>query len=195
MSTNLIDKSQHIGFITVRNDARRGLIGGFLVLNMAGRPLEFHCTAPLKPNRAQEILYGASLRPYLYGEQIARTLLEKTQSNLAIVMCDTAEVLALQEFTELPVIHVFAPEEPDQKIPRNLLEFDETEKTSASYEKIAGIYAEQRKEIIIEKNRLLIPENGYPSLEENLTILAGLIDFAEPFVRIRLAIDETQRAA
>ena len=41
-----------------------------MLLNLAGRPLEFHCTAPVKPNRVQQILYGPSLQPYLYGEQI-----------------------------------------------------------------------------------------------------------------------------
>ena len=54
-----------LGFLTVVEHAELGLLGGYLLLNAAGRPLEFHCTAPVKPNRAQEILYGPTLRPYL----------------------------------------------------------------------------------------------------------------------------------
>ena len=46
-----------------------------VLLNAAGRPLEFHCTAPIKPNRAQEILYGPTLESFLYGEQIGQTLI------------------------------------------------------------------------------------------------------------------------
>ena len=45
-----------LGFLTVVEHPQYGLFGGYLVLNLAGRPLEFHCTAPIKPNRAQEIL-------------------------------------------------------------------------------------------------------------------------------------------
>ena len=60
-----------VGFLTVQSFADVGLIGGYLLLNPLGRPLEFHCTAPVRPNRAQEILYGPTLAPYLYGEQIA----------------------------------------------------------------------------------------------------------------------------
>src|SRR6266404_1210747 len=51
-----------VGFLTVVSSEPHGLVGGYLVLNALGRPLEFHCTAPVKPNRAQEILYGATLQ-------------------------------------------------------------------------------------------------------------------------------------
>ena len=54
-----------LGFLTVLDDPQNGLFGGYLVLNMEGRPLEFHCTAPIKPNRAQEILYGPTLESFL----------------------------------------------------------------------------------------------------------------------------------
>ena len=59
-----------IGFLTVVTIPDQGLVGGYLVLNAAARPLEFHCTTPVRANRAQEILYGPTLRPYLFGEQI-----------------------------------------------------------------------------------------------------------------------------
>ena len=61
-----------LGFLTVLEHSQHGLMGGYLVLNISGRPLEFHCTAPIKPNRAQQILYGPTLEPYLFGEQIGQ---------------------------------------------------------------------------------------------------------------------------
>ena len=70
------EKNEKLGFLTVVEDQKSGLFGGYLVLNSAGRPLEFHCTAPVKPTRAQEILYGPTLKSYLYGEQIGKTLLD-----------------------------------------------------------------------------------------------------------------------
>ena len=66
-----------LGFLTVVEQDPLGLVGGYLLLNGAGRPLEFHCTAPVKPNRAQQILFGPTLAPYLYGEQIGQTLIAK----------------------------------------------------------------------------------------------------------------------
>ena len=63
-----------LGFLTVVENETLGLIGGYLLLNAAGRPLEFHCTAPVKPSRTQEILYGPTLRPYLLAEVIGQAL-------------------------------------------------------------------------------------------------------------------------
>ncbi len=37
-----------LGFLTVL-EHESGLTGGYLLLNTLGRPLEFHCTAPIKP--------------------------------------------------------------------------------------------------------------------------------------------------
>jgi hypothetical protein len=68
----LSDKSvSAIGFLTIEEDQQCGHCGGYLLLNTSGRPLEFHCTAPVKRNRAQEVLYGPTLKPFLYGDLIA----------------------------------------------------------------------------------------------------------------------------
>ena len=61
-----------LGFLTILEHEEHGLVGGYLLFTTAGRPLEFHCTAPVKPNRAQQILFGPTLESYLYGEQMAR---------------------------------------------------------------------------------------------------------------------------
>lgn len=93
-----------VGFVTVREQAELGTIGGYLILNSAGRPLEFHCTTPVKPTRAQEILYGATLKPVLLGEQIAAALVNK-QKNKPICICtDNEFVAAVRSQIELPTV-------------------------------------------------------------------------------------------
>src|SRR5574340_381182 len=92
-----------LGFLTVVEHPQHGLFGGYLVLNLAGRPLEFHCTAPVKPNRAQEILYGPTLESYLYGEQIGQTLLAKATAEPLVVCTDLEPMLAVREFVPTPV--------------------------------------------------------------------------------------------
>src|ERR1700674_2968908 len=74
-----------LGFFTVLEHGQHGLVGGYLILNSSGRPLEFHCTAPIKPNRAQQILFGPTLESYLYGEQIGQALLGKGATEPAVV--------------------------------------------------------------------------------------------------------------
>ncbi len=95
-----------IGFLTVTRDVEQGLFGGYLVLNFLGRPLEFHCTAPVRPNRAQEILYGPTLDPYLYGERIGQALLEKSKVAPQLVLTDCPAVLVARLFVATPMVLV-----------------------------------------------------------------------------------------
>jgi hypothetical protein len=101
-----------LGFLTIVENAELGLIGGYLLLNAAGRPLEFHCTAPVKANRTQEILYGPTLKPYLYGEQIGQTLLAKSKLTPIVVCTDSDPVLSVREFTEIPVVLLLNEKSP-----------------------------------------------------------------------------------
>ena len=103
-----------LGFLTVLEQAPHGLMGGYLVLNGAGRPLEFHCTAPIKPNRAQQILYGPTLEPYLYGEQIGQALAAKASLEPLLICTDLRPALAVRSVIDTPVALVLAENEAVQ---------------------------------------------------------------------------------
>jgi hypothetical protein len=92
-----------LGFLTAIEVPDRGYVGGLLVTNQFGRPLEFQCTAPLKPNRTQEILYGPTLVPYVLGDLIGRTLIEKVGVKPHLVLTERQELLGLRELVEIPV--------------------------------------------------------------------------------------------
>jgi hypothetical protein len=99
-----------IGFLSVVEIPDRGLVGGYLVVTSGARPIEFHCTTPVRANRAQEILYGPTLGPYLYGEQIGQTLLARPRSQPILALTDVEGVLAARHFTSLPVVYVLPPD-------------------------------------------------------------------------------------
>ncbi len=92
-----------LGFLTAIEVPERGYVGGLLVTNQFGRPLEFQCTAPLKPNRTQEILYGPTLVPYVLGDLIGRTLVEKVGVKPHIVLTERHDLLGLRDLVEIPV--------------------------------------------------------------------------------------------
>jgi hypothetical protein len=92
-----------IGFLTAIEIPDRGYVGGLLVTNHFGRPLEFQCTAPLKPNRTQEILYGHTLVPYVLGDLIGRTLIEKVGVKPHIVLTERPDLLDLRELVTIAV--------------------------------------------------------------------------------------------
>lgn len=92
-----------LGFLTSLSLGERGFVGGLLVTNHMGRPLEFQCTAPVRPNRTQEILYGPTLGPFLLGDVIGRTLIEKATVKPTLVLVEVPQLLDLRAQTSIPI--------------------------------------------------------------------------------------------
>ena len=74
------------GYLLVVEDDRYGFTGGLLVVCEKGRPLEFHCTEPVLPSRAEQILFGPTLRGYVCGDQIGGALLAKAKLPIACLL-------------------------------------------------------------------------------------------------------------
>jgi hypothetical protein len=176
-----------LGFLTIIDNPQHGLFGGYLVLSASGRPLEFHCTVPIKPNRAQEILYGPTLDDFLYGEQIGQTLLKKSSLKPLMVCTDRRQALAVRQYIDQPVVLVLPPDESLAiETGQRMLRFDRAHGGGPNL-------------LCFElgRNRLALPakaEAERQAIQEGLGGLAETFDLAEPFERIRQAIDEAQRA-
>jgi hypothetical protein len=165
-----------LGFLTAIENADSGIVGGYLVLNAAGRPLEFHCTAPLKPTRAQQILYGATLQPYLYGEQIGQTLLTKSKLTPLVVCTDSEPVLAARDFTQFPMALVLPTQTSDEQVAAHTrspaFALGKSQVSTAAH-----YFGDQQ-----------LIRDTWPSQ-------ADWLDLLEPFTRIREALSEAQRTA
>ena len=74
------------GYLLVVEDPLHGDTGGLLIVCDRGRPLEFHCTEPVRASRAQQILFGPTLRAYLHGEQIGGALLSRAKLPLRVLL-------------------------------------------------------------------------------------------------------------
>src|SRR5262245_21589194 len=93
MSHAISSREKTFGYLSALESPEHGYFGGYLIVSPQGRPLEFHCTAPIQPSRAQTILYGPTLRPYLIGEQICRALLEAAKLQPQVVLTDSDAAL------------------------------------------------------------------------------------------------------
>jgi hypothetical protein len=103
-----------IGFYSVEHSPGLGYTGGYLVLNHGGRPLEFHCTLPVRPSRAHEILYGPTLRDHLIGQRIGPALLERARVRPLLVLVDQPEALQMAELIRMPVALLEGPATGEQ---------------------------------------------------------------------------------
>jgi hypothetical protein len=95
-----------LGFLTAIELPDRGFVGGLLVTNHFGRPLEFQCTLPVRPNATQVMLYGPTLEPFLLGELIGATLLEKSGIKPQLVLTDREQILSVRDHCDSPVVFV-----------------------------------------------------------------------------------------
>ncbi len=152
------------GFLTTVESPTHGLFGGYLLVDPAGRPLEFHCTAPVKVSRAQQILYGATLHGHLHGRQIGAALLAAGSMEPRVVLTDVESMLAVRAHTTLPVAFV-TPADAGTGLEMGA----------------ARVHGPPGDDAVAA------------TLREAIEPLAAAVDLREPFERIRAAIDEAQR--
>lgn len=147
-----------------------------LNLNQWGRPVEFHCTAPLTATRTQEILFGSTLKSFLYCEQIAAALLEQAKQAPQVIFMDQPLLLDFHAQTEIPLVLI------GRELPTTS---DRWWNNRSSSCRTVGDY------------QLLAV---FPSGQEG-AVLGAAEEFAtqlpldEPFERIRAAIEEAHAVA
>ncbi len=164
-----------LGFLDIVTapDPVGGYVGGLLVTNRLGRPLEFQCTTPVRPNRTQEILYGPTLKAFLFSELIGKTLCERLQVQPHLIIVEQQELLDLTEHVDWPVACIVDPRLETIDLP------DQTRLQLGS-----------------------LPIRFHPDhpddverVRQKVTLLSQDADLREPIGRVREALQETMKAA
>lgn len=105
-------------------------LGGLLLTDASGIPLDFRYTEPITPTRLQAVLYGKALEPHLKEEVIQKTLLKELKGSPDLFILPPGElaggwngdgkcpVLAVQKTQEAPLARLG---ETHRSSPRELL--------------------------------------------------------------------------
>src|ERR1019366_4680150 len=117
-------------------------------------------------NKLQTILYGDTLRGYLCGEVIGKTLIDKTATPVQWVLVDNPMSLDLRLRVEFPVGLWYSIVDPDQPMPGLPVQ--------------ARLYCHAQ-----------FPDD-IGALQASIERL-GQFDFSEPFARIREALNEARK--
>ena len=174
--------SQAFGYITFVEIPNHGFVGGFLIVNTRARPLEFHCTAPVVPNRAQEILYGRTFRSALLCDQIGQALLKQSMRKPCILLTDEADALDLRKMNGIPVA----------------LFVDEQAATQESNDNDSSITSRSQWTFEMAGCSLTTSnafEDDRSKVREALRQIEPGWELMEPLERIRAAIREARQAA
>jgi hypothetical protein len=152
-----------IGYLSVMNIDGKHL-GGVLVINDLGIPVEFKYSEPVTPTKLQEIIYGNSLEYYLHAEIIAKGLVQRLENKPEVILVQDPTLL----FDKNAVMVTLLPQPVSEK--------------------------KEGNEAVVNFNnksiRITFPENA--KVDENVVqkILdyASKIDILEPFDRVEKAL-------
>ncbi|XZE52429.1 hypothetical protein SH139x_004122 [Planctomycetaceae bacterium SH139] len=195
MKSTSAESKPAIGFYTVEYSEALGWTGGYLILNAGGRPLEFHCTLPVRPTRSHEILYGASLTTYLIGDAIGKALFERARVRPQLICADQVEAVGLGDTLDVPLALLprkAARDGGDGSSAGNAANDSAvvwrnrqaTQQHAASWVELRG-----------NGQTYYCSPTRHQQATEALPLFADLSDWQEPFGRIREAIREAQQGA
>lgn len=99
-----------IGFLGYREfDDGEAYRGAILVTDEWSKPLEFRCTAPVRPTQLQRTLYGKSLLPHVLTELIAAPLISSVREKPHLILIAEDAYFDVRHKVSTPVIRVARP--------------------------------------------------------------------------------------
>jgi hypothetical protein len=99
------DAAHRPGFLVVRAEEGGAYVGGLMVTDVSGLPVDFRYTDPITPTRLQRALYGGVLDRYLRTEVVLGTLLGALDAPPSLLLVDDPDLLDAPIDT-CPVAHV-----------------------------------------------------------------------------------------
>jgi hypothetical protein len=159
-----------LGFLTVVQEPT-GWVGGYLVTNAWGRPLEFRLTTAVQPNRVQTVLYGPTLTEYLHADVIGKALVEKTSARPDLIVTDCPAALGLWSRVEIPTVGL------------------RTDPASLPPQTHAFAHARAPGGLLVASGAAA----DEPGILAKLDAVDPAVDLTEPFVRIREAVTEARK--
>lgn len=88
-------KDAKIGYLISLTLEDNYYLGGFMITDQYGIPLEFKYTEPIKPTKIQKILYGSALEKYLKKEVVFGNLLNSSAVKLDLLVTFKNDLLDL----------------------------------------------------------------------------------------------------
>lgn len=161
------DVASVFAYLSIEKKSDETFIGGLIVSDSYGIPVEFKYTEPIKPTHLQKILYGKSIEKYLMVDILCKKL-----------------VLSIQEKPRFILVQDFSLLQTPSKVPMIFIE--SIKKETASEEEKDDRF---RTELIGKELKISFVGNLTADEYQWLGTIAKEIDILEPFGRLREALN------
>jgi hypothetical protein len=105
---------KYIAFLDVFElDENSAYRGGCLVTDQETRPIEFRCTAAIRPTELQRVLYGKKLLEYICNDLVGLPIIKALQSKPSLVLVRLPELLKMRPNIAVPVLWIETTPEGD----------------------------------------------------------------------------------
>lgn len=89
------------------DESRSAYVGGVMVTDAYGLPLEFRYTQPIRPTRLQKVLYGGAMDGYIRRDVIGARLLKDLEHKPTALVVREEPLVPLGLASAFPVLQVF----------------------------------------------------------------------------------------
>jgi hypothetical protein len=138
--------------------------GGILTTDIETRPYEFRITSAIKPTQLQQMLYGTSLKDYVYGELICAPLIKATKEKISFVLTKERYIMEVRPLVAVPIV---------------LMSYND----KAAGDGAKTVNFQMHKDYSTELSQAKVI----------LTPITQKLDLMEPFERLKLALNEVHR--
>jgi len=167
------DSQATVAFLGYREfDDGEAYRGAILVTDEWSKPLEFRCTAPVRPTQLQRTLYGKSLLPHVLTELIGAPLISSVREKPQIILIDDEAYFEVRHKISAPVIRVARQSGVKAR------QDDQTKSKSLLLQSASGKFAQ------VELEAHWKFAGDLDSAGERLRDLFGRWDLNEPFQRL-----------
>lgn len=105
-----------VGYIDIYKSGKNDFIGGVLITDRLGIPVEFRHTEAVSPSRVQKALYGQALEKFLKCETMAKCLLKDIDKKPSVLVVPDMDYFPLTKLFNFPFVQLSkAAREPMQQ--------------------------------------------------------------------------------
>ena len=178
-------ESLKIAYIVILNLEDGGYLGGIMVVDRRGLPLEFHYTEKVNPTKIQKILYGSVLSKFIKENVIGENLAKAIKTKADLLILSDAELEIEETGFNVPVVYLEKTKAETLNPPQKSPEANASE----------VIFQPNKYKHPFKVRFLNVEGEAQKKVVDKLMQISETLDLLEPITRIKEALNAIAKEA